>query len=296
MQVESVEVKKSLLDASVNFLCKGDYPGYLEARYVRRAADYFICYLSSQSGCQQACRFCHLTATRQTELEDADLHAFEQQADIVLNYYDSLNQPATKVYYNWMSRGEALANPYLTREKDYSILQMLAHKAMDRNLFPKFAISTIMPTCVKGKKLTDLFPVIHPDFYYSIYSTNQDFRKKWMNHALPVNEALDMLTEWQISTRKIVKLHWAFIENENDAVHDVIEICNAVNARKLRVDINLVRYNPHSEKLGKEAPEEAIKRNVEVLQTLLPKETKIKIIEKVGYDVNASCGMFYRAN
>jgi len=292
MKIESVEVLKSNLDASVNFVCKGDFPGYLEARYVRRSPEYVICYLSSQSGCAQACRFCHLTATGQTQLANANLSGYEQQADIVLKYYDSLNQPANRIHFGFMSRGEALANPNLTMEKDYSILQMLAHKAMDHNLFPRYTISTIMPNCIKGKKLIDMFPVIHPDFYYSIYSMDPTFRKKWMSQALPAEEGLDMLAGWQEKTRKIVKLHWAFIEDENDSTDRVSAICDAVNVRKLRVDINLVRYNPHSPKLGKETADGTVKQNVLLIQSLLPKETKIKVVDRIGFDVSASCGLF----
>lgn len=291
MKLQSVEVKKSNLDASVNFICKGDFPGYLEARYVRRSPEYIICYLSSQSGCSQGCQFCHLTATKQIDLENADLAAYEQQADIVLKYYDSLNQPAQRIHFGFMARGEILANPHITKEKDYSILQMLAHKALDRNLFPRYTISTILPKIILGRRLIDMFPVIHPDLYYSIYSMDPIFRKKWMNNALPAEEGLDMLTAWQEKTRKIIKLHWSFIENENDSPESVLAICDAVNARKLRVDVNLVKYNPASDQRGRETDVVVVNNLAGLLRRELP-DAKVKLVDRVGNDVYASCGTF----
>ena len=71
-------------DASVNFVRPGDRLGFFEARYVRRTDDYFIVYLSSQTGCQKACRMCHLTATGQNKFENASHGDFISQAETVL--------------------------------------------------------------------------------------------------------------------------------------------------------------------------------------------------------------------
>ena len=62
----------SSVDASVNWVREADI-GRVEARYVRRSDDYFVVYLSSQTGCVQACRMCHLTASGQTQLRNVTL-------------------------------------------------------------------------------------------------------------------------------------------------------------------------------------------------------------------------------
>lgn len=284
-----VQTLVSQLDASVNFIFKGDFPGYLEARYVRRAPNYVVCYLSSQSGCRQGCNFCHLTKTGQTSLIDVDISGYETQIDTVLNHYSSLGNPAKTIHFGLMSRGSALANQYFVKNNQ-EILRMMAEKALQCNLFPRYTVSTILPKIIKGKNLADLFPVIHPDFYYSIYSMDPVFRKKWLPNALPAEEGLDLLKDWQNKTKKIPKLHWAFIQNENDSQQNVEEIANAVSGRNLRVDINIIRYNP-PDAASQEATIAAIDTNVALLKKMLP-SSMIKVVARVGEDVFASCGTF----
>lgn len=281
---------KSEVDDSVNFIFDGAFPGYMEARYVRRSPKYFACYLSSQTGCNQGCRMCHLTATKQTRKDDVGLRQYIEQAHAVFDHYDKNCPPAEIVHFNFMARGEAFNNPeFIAHGKE--LFEKLGVESTNRNLFPRFLISTIMPTCMAGRSLSKIFPVVHPEIYYSIYSVNPEFRKKWLPKAMPVDDSLSILKEYQENTKKIVKLHWAFIEGENDSEEDMALLCHKVRTSGLRVDIAIVRYNPYSEQYGKESHIDVINRNVEILKTLLP-FSKIKMITRVGPDVKASCGMF----
>jgi adenine C2-methylase RlmN of 23S rRNA A2503 and tRNA A37 len=72
----------SNIDSSVNFI-EQQLTGFIESRYVRRTVDYFIAYLSSQTGCNRGCRMCHLTATKQTQFTNCDLQDFANQLDTV---------------------------------------------------------------------------------------------------------------------------------------------------------------------------------------------------------------------
>src|SRR5438309_11501150 len=94
-------------DASVNWDRPADV-GRLEARYVRRCPDYFVVYLSSQTGCAQGCRMCHLTATGQTRLLDATLGEMIEQAQMVLDYYRCAASPARSVHCHFVARGDPL--------------------------------------------------------------------------------------------------------------------------------------------------------------------------------------------
>jgi len=284
-----MEVLNSCLDQSVNFIWEQD-KGMFEARYVRRQEDYFIVYLSSQSGCNKACRFCHLTQTGQTQSVDATLADYFQQADTVLEHYDQ--QPSARiVHYNFMSRGEVFANQYLLSGQGDQLISGLAEKATSRGLIPRMKFSTIMPKELEEFQLVELFPSFNPDIYYSLYSMDPAFRRRWLPKALAAENALEKLVDYQQTTRKIPVLHWAFIEGENDDEQTITDICQAVNKAGLKVDFNIVRYNPYSDKQGQEPPVEVLEKAAMIMAESVP-GAEVKIVGRVGFDVKASCGMF----
>jgi adenine C2-methylase RlmN of 23S rRNA A2503 and tRNA A37 len=282
---------QSSQDASVNW----DRPaevGRIEARYVRRCADYFVVYLSSQTGCNQGCRMCHLTATGQTRLRDVTHAEFLEQAETVLAHYRREAPPARAVHFNFMARGEPLANPVLLAHAD-DLLGELARRAVALGLRPRYLVSTIFPRELGDRLLEDIFITHHPEIYYSLYSVHEHFRRRWLPKALPAAEALDRLASWQRSTYKVCKIHYAFIAGENDREADVHAICDALESRRLMVHVNIVRYNPQDPRRhGIEPPEAVIQRNAKIYQSRLP-YARVRVIPRVGYDVAASCGMFF---
>lgn len=280
------KVMKSTIDQSVNFV-EDQLVGFLESRYVRKVDDYFICYLSSQTGCNRGCKFCHLTATGQTAFKDSDYQDFINQALQVFRYYRK-EKKAKYMHYNFMARGEVLANKHIIKDAD-DILMALAQLAKKDNLNPKFNVSTIMPKTLE-KSLTDIFNIITPTMYYSLYSVDPTFRKKWLPSAMAYGDALDQLKEYQQVSKKIVKIHFAFIKGENDSVAEIREMCNEVEKRQLLCEFNLVRYNPFSEVQGEESSDEVIKRNLDIISNHF--HGKVQMIPRVGFDVKASCGMF----
>lgn len=288
------QIIPSQLDHSQNIIYTDPaMPGKIEARYVKReSSPYCIVYLSSQTGCVQACRMCHLTATKQTKLANVTPGQFIAQAQDVLDIYDKQNDPVQTVHFNFMARGEALANPWI-RNHSGAILQDLKALADARNLRSLFLISTIMPQEMKDLELTEVFTdaEVYPEIYYSLYSMDPAFRKKWLPRAIAADAALGKLAAWKSATGKEPKIHYAFIAGENDSEESVVNMVSAMKSHGLTPDINIVRYNSYSEKYGTESSKDILVRNQEIFQELLPKST-VKIIERVGFDVKASCGMF----
>jgi adenine C2-methylase RlmN of 23S rRNA A2503 and tRNA A37 len=277
-------------DSSVNFVSEGDFAGTIEARYVRRENDYFIVYLSAQTGCRKACRFCHLTQTGQTKGVDVSVDGLLEQAEQVLAHYAQLGEAAKSVHFNFMARGEVFANALVLANAD-TLVDGLGARANALGLIPRYKFSTIMPTEMAELELTDVFRRSQPDVYYSLYSMNPAFRRRWLPKAIDPQVALDKLVRWQQLTRKIPVLHWAFIAGENDDEQTITDICEAVAARGLLVDFNIVRYNPYSDRQGREPEAEVIEARAQQMLELLP-ASRVKIVGRVGFDVKASCGMF----
>ncbi len=283
----------SCQDASVNHTLATPDGGHWESRYVQRVDDYFICYLSSHTGCAYSCRFCHLTATGQTMMAPATLEDYLAQTDRVLDTYRLRRNnglpEARYMHFNFMARGEALANPTLLERSD-ELFQRLTDKAQEVGLPARFLVSTILPRDLEAPLERVL---AHPQAvpYYSLYSVNPAFRKRWLPKALPAEEGLARLARFQQTTGRNVVLHWAFIEGQNDSFDDVDATLDAVENAGLRAKFNLVRYNPHDQRHGQEPSEAHLQALFDRIASRLGQPGS-RIVPRVGFDVKASCGMF----
>src|SRR5690606_9370538 len=141
---------------------------------------------------------------------NASFRDYLRQADAVLSHYrhgvdSKLHPPAKRLHYNFMARGEPLSNPLLLDEGP-SVLHALRDMA-GYTMEVKFLISTILPESLVDRSLHDIFfeESLYPEIYYSIYSVNPEFRRRWLPRALPVEIALEKLVAWQQRTCKIPK-------------------------------------------------------------------------------------------
>jgi len=283
-------VLRSAQDPSVNFVSPhGD--GFLEARYVRRAPAYLSCYLSSQSGCNRGCTFCHLTSSRQVSFDHATADAYMAQAERVLSYYTASRPPAQYVNFNFMARGEALANPHFTEGQGANqLLVRMGTLAAFHKLRARFNVSTILPRTL-SRPLEDIFSYMLPTIYYSAYSHDEAVRARLMPGALPFLEALQVLRRYQAHSKKVVKIHHALIAGVNDTREAVDGLLDAVADEGLRVEINLVSYNPSGPGMGEPSTPEQVQMVAAMMKDHLPLNA-VKVVARVGFDVKASCGMF----
>lgn len=289
-----IKILRSTQDRSVNFV----HPSGQESRFVQRSDDYFIAYLSSHNGCRLACRFCHLTQTGQTDMKPATVEEMGHQLQTVLDHYlDRIHAGsprASRININWMARGEPLYSPFLKSHVWSDTTAYLWNK-LPSHLRANFNISTIMPS---GFSYLEDLPVPNPligktRLYYSLYSLDKGFRKRWLPRARDPWVALETLANWQrlYPHDTEVILHWAFIKDQNDSEEGVDDIVRAVKQSGVKARFNVVRYNPFSPDQGEESDLATIEARFEQLKiaALMPGS---KIVGRVGPDVYASCGMF----
>lgn len=285
-----MDILKSNIDASVNYVDWQADGGAFESRFVQRSEEYFITYLSSHTGCNKACRMCHLTQSRQTMMRSASIEEYLTQATVVLDRFRD-KAPPPRVNYNFMARGEPLSNPTVTenwRELRQRLTELASGYGVER---AKFNVSTIMPSEARDVDFAEIFAEPETFLYYSLYSMRDDFRRKWLPKAIEPDLALDKLLAWQRQTGRVVTLHWAFIKDQNDDIATLDEIIRAVHSRGLMVKFNAVRYNPYSDRQGEESPEDIVQRNFQYLDDAFGHENS-RIVPKVGFDAKCSCGMF----
>lgn len=288
----------SALDRSVNFSRRTSDGGLLECRYVRRTEDYFIVYVSSHSGCSHACRFCHLTQSRQVMFQPAGIGDLAAQLREVLAYHDASETPAARMNINFMARGEPLSNPVLMDGFD-EFARLAVLEGARRGMRVNLNISTIFPQDSVGVDLVRVFEGWPVRIYWSLYSLDPFFRRRWLPRAQEPARALDRLLGWQDATGGDVILHGALIDGENDRDEDFHAIASLVKRSGLKARLNLVRYNPWkdasgSQRAGTEAHEDRYRAALDIIGSAmaLPRS---RIVPRVGLDVMASCGMFLKA-
>lgn len=297
-----VRTEESTQDSSVNFIFADSDGQYIESRFVQRDPDKFIIYLSSQTGCTQACRFCHLTQLGlNRDVYSVNMEAFLLQTRTVLDYLrnnpDRVSGIPNKISFNFMARGEPLCNS-LVRNRSGLLFQQLSMIAAEHGYQCQFKISTILPNNigVRSQHIVPYYQIIESilsghnydaQLYYSLYSVNPDFRKRWVPNAISPEMAGEIL----YGTIDGLILHHAFIAGENDSEKDVEAILGWMSHYDIHANFNIVRYNPFSPKCGRETSDEKIHRLTVILAADAHVD-RLQVVPKVGFDVKASCGMF----
>lgn len=289
-----MQTLRSVLDSSINIVQDIDIGEKIESRYVhRKHSDHAIIYISSQTGCDQLCKFCHLTQSGQTVYRDCTIEEIFNQVDLVWEHidFDRINT----IHFNFMARGEPLNNNNILENLDSLFFGFRTRcermgkefKVLFSSIIPKKNADRIFGFLDKALRYKEFY------LYYSLYG-DEEFRKRWMVNAYDLGLVLSYLgTKYQDGYTEQIVLHWAFIDGYNTNGIKLQMLAKRVLLRGLDgVRVNIVRFNSFNE-LYREPSEERISELLGLWNKINPNERN-KIVPRVGYDVNASCGMFMR--
>lgn len=129
--------------------------------------------------------------------------------------------------------------------------------------------------------------LLHSSF--GIFLLERVFGPTMKNSDGKLVSALMLLKEYQAFSTLPLKIHYAFIDGENDREEDVAGVLSALERWKIQCDFNIVRYNPPDDS-SRESSEEKIVAAVAQMKSY----GQVNVIPRVGLDVFASCGMFVR--
>ena len=303
----------SNLDDSVNMVSSGEDGKYIETRIVQRQQDELIIYVSSQTGCHQSCRFCFLTQSGQTSTDYESWEGIYTQINLALKNTRTRIDTSiiNTVNINFMARGDLLSNRYLLESWNYVVNRIinLIHLRLHDSIDVKFKISTIFPNDMYHQGFNydervytpepewlNKVLMAHTEIYYSLYSLNPTFRKKW----IPKGSSPKLIGDWFGGSRVIddiskFRLHYALIKGENDSASDANDILNWLVKYNIQTKINIVRYNPYDPSCGSESDDKSIADYISILEAH-PNVHSVQLVPRVGTDVKASCGQFIESS
>ncbi len=222
----------------------------VDCSYVRRVGRHLSAYLSSHNGCTMKCNFCYLTNTKQNKFNHVNHELYSEQLNKILKHaktIDGNESSNTFVNVNMMSRGEPLANKYLVKEYPKFYKTMESVVKLNGYKGPKIIVNTVMPYTVRRRELIDIFQYRPVHLNYSLYTVNEDVRKKMVPNSIHYMEALTKLKNYQEISDMPLTIRFALIQGKSDYFEEALHFAETVdkfNFEKLNFDI--VKFNPNT--------------------------------------------------
>ena len=233
--------------------------------------------ISSQVGCQQACRFC-LTGSRGFT---RDLKAFEI-VDQVLEISRILQQEKKRRITNivLMGMGEPLAN-------FDEVLKALLVIASDKGLgfaTRRVTVSTngLVPEIEKLGRSG-----VRVNLAISLNATTDEVRDRIMpvNRRYPIKELLAACRHYPLESRRRITFEYVMLRGVNDTAEDARRLARLL--RGIKCKVNLIPFNPFPGSVFDRPDDAAV---LSFQRILLDHHYITPVRESRGRDISAACG------
>ncbi len=263
-------------DGTRKFLFKLDDGHTIESVLIPDEDRQTLC-ISSQVGCQQACRFC-LTGSG---VFTRNLKAFEI-ADQVLEISRLLKQRATRRITNivLMGMGEPLAN----LEEVVKALKIITSENGMGFSPRRVTVSTagIAPKIAEFGKCG-----VKANLAVSLNATTDEVRDEIMpvNRRYPIQALLDACKRFPLEPRRRITFEYVLLLGLNDSPDNAQRLAKLLAGIKCKV--NLIPFNPFPGCEFKRPDDRAVRRFQKIL---LDHHYTAPVRESRGRDISAACG------
>jgi 23S rRNA (adenine2503-C2)-methyltransferase len=278
-----VESVCSEVDATQKFRIRLDDGLYTEVAYIDKNDGKDILCVSTHTGCNLKCKFCH---TKDMEGTVRPLK-WEELSNSVTFIYEKLKLQENNrtLLVSYMGAGDPLDN--------ISNLQISMDYVNHVYKNSRFAISTLMPKQQWLYFFSFAKYVLEKDInlkvHLSLHFTNEELRKVWMPAATNIKASIAALEFYHQITNQPVEIHHTLIDGVNDSKEDMHDLADLLFGRNIPVKFLL--YNK------KDGCQEGPSNNVDLFMDYLGTQgIQTEFYMPPGRSVGASCGMFLVQN
>jgi 23S rRNA (adenine2503-C2)-methyltransferase len=263
-------------DGTRKFLFELEYRHTIESVLIPDEDRQTLC-ISSQVGCQQACRFC-LTGSKGFERN----LAFHEITDQVLEISHILNREGARGITNivLMGMGEPLAN-----FDEVAKALTIVTSEYGLGFSPRrVTVSTagLVPEIEKLGKSG-----LKVNLAVSLNATTDEVRNRIMpvNRRYPIKELLTAFKRYPLVPRRRITFEYVLLKGVNDSVEDATRLTKLLQGIKSKV--NLIPFNPFPGSEFKRPDDATVRRFQKVL---LDSHYTAPVRESRGRDISAACG------
>ena len=275
----------------------------------------FSIFISSSVGCFMRCKFCHLTLKNAKHFKlEADQILSNLQEAFLDSYalHPELAQKYVKL--SWMGMGDAINKSDMVYDVTKRFLDWLFEQGYVRGL-DGVDLSTVMPKMSSSAWMGHFHaleahlanyprnPAYAMDnvqytngaythrnifrLFYSIESAVQSARDVVIPNAMPLEQAVALLREYQQDGKYTVILHHLLVNDLNDSEVELEALAQLMTTQFPGNELRILRYNLCAKSMYKESD-----RFLQQIRYLSEHIGFIKVQVSPGSEVSAACGQF----
>lgn len=279
---QKIDTVRSQLDKTVKQIHRNEDSRLVEVSYIDKSDGKDIFCVPTQTSCNLGCKFCHLTGQG---VPAENLTAAEVVTFVNKFWIEQITTSAKTLLISYMGSGEPLMNVSGVLESAQAL--KTKYDAAYSNV--RFGVASIIPSARRMREFTDsvLTSGLNFKFHWSLHSARPSIRKHLMPAALPLNEAVNLVGEYQASTGNAIEAHYTLLSGDNDTETDVK--CLVQLLRGLPINLKVLRYS--------ERNDVDLQRSEKVDQFFHRMrdngfEGGLEYYAPPGNDIGASCGQF----